>query len=99
MCSTGVGWQSSSTLWFVQCTCTNYLGEISMQGLTKAQLAAALVATFGFCMHGSAMAAPSNGMGAVEKQSPTMLADESSDKAADKSKDASCKGKEGSCKG
>jgi len=66
--------------------------------MSKTQLAAALVATLGFAMHGPAFAAPTEGnnLGAKEKQAPSLIsqADDS-----EKGKEGSCKGKEGSCKG
>jgi len=69
-----------------------------MQAMSKAQLAAALVATFGFSMHGPAFAGTSDAskMGVSEKQAPSVIAQAAQD---EKGKEGSCKGKEGSCKG
>src|SRR5438067_541440 len=73
-----------------------------MQTVTKVQIAAALIATFGFAMHGTARAEEAttgNQLGATEKQSPSKISHTKKVKIAKKGADASCKGKDGSCKG
>ncbi|MFA7339565.1 MAG: hypothetical protein WC028_22480 [Candidatus Obscuribacterales bacterium] len=79
-----------------------------MQDKTKAKVAAALAATLGLAIQGSANASPNPSLRILEKpallkvnQAETaeqFLAEEKSDKKA-KGKEGSCKGKEGSCKG
>lgn len=79
-----------------------------MQDKTKAKVAAALAATLGLALQGSANANPSQALRIFEKpavlkvnQADTaeqFLADDKSTEKA-KGKEGSCKGKEGSCKG
>jgi hypothetical protein len=79
-----------------------------MQDKTKAKVAAALAATLGLAIQGSANAASNQSLRILEKPSllkvnqaetaEQFLADDKSDKKA-KGKEGSCKGKEGSCKG
>ena len=75
--------------------------------MQKAQLAAALAATLGFALHGTAFAAD-NSMGVTEKTTKSEksvkvakgeTASEKGSEAACKGKDGSCKGKDGACKG
>jgi hypothetical protein len=75
--------------------------------MQKAQLAAALAATLGFALHGTAFAAD-NSLGVTEKTTKTEknvkiakheASSEKGAEAACKGKDGSCKGKESSCKG
>ena len=68
--------------------------------MQKAHLAAALAATMGLALHGTAFAAD-NGMGVTEKTTKTEKSVKiaKGDASAEKGSEASCKGKDGSCKG
>ena len=69
-----------------------------MQDKQKAQLAAALVATFGLAAGPAHAQTADKSMTILEKQSITQEV-QLSDKGKGKGKEGYCKGKEGSCKG
>lgn len=75
-----------------------------MKDMSKVQLAAALAATLGFSLHGTAQAANTGdqGLRVIERQAPIYIAssgDDTQEKKSMKGKEGSCKGKDGSCKG